>query len=118
MSESIYERLKNGESLDDIMNALAAEANEAQARLELERQEEEAAKKEEEAAAAASEERVNELCAIMGVLADYLREYYPALLEDEEIDLYQVAKFYVGVLDNLQVRKTSPSRWDWVFNIF
>jgi hypothetical protein len=114
MSNDIYTRLLAGESLDDIMNQFAEEANAAQARIAKEEEERkareaEAARKKEQETAKLEDMRdlITEVCA-------YLDLYYPSLGIDMDAldndDLRVLAEVVVGVLDLETIKGTTLTR--------
>jgi hypothetical protein len=114
MSNDIYTRLLAGESLDDIMNQFAEEANAAQARIAKEEEERkareaEAARKKEQETAKLEDMRdlITEVCA-------YLALYYPSLGIDMDAldndDLRVLAEVVVGVLDLETIKGTTLMR--------
>ena len=86
MPDTIYNRLLAGESIDDIMNQFAEEANEAQKRLEEER-------KAREAEQAKTADRKHELISILNSILSWIARHYPALgitekdWDDEDLEV-------------------------------
>lgn len=110
----IYTRLKNGESLDNIMNGFADEANAAQARIEAEEQ---AAKDAEVARMKAyaeerarNEAKLTDLTSLLDDAFRFVAKWYPELELEEgdwtEDDLKVLANLVLIFLD-VEVIKTS-----------
>ena len=115
---TIYDRLKNGESIDDIMKGFADEANAAQARIT----EEEAAAKEAEAArmkAYAAERERNEakrsdLISLLDSAFRFAVKWYPELEVEEgdwtEEDLAAIADLVLMLLDVEVIKAKAKSK--------
>ena len=114
MSNDIYTRLLAGESLDDIMNQFAEEANAAQARIAKEEEErkareaEVARKKEQETA------KLEDMRDLIAEIFAYLALYYPSLGIDMDAldndDMRVLAEVAVGVLDLETIKGTTLTR--------
>ena len=116
---SIYDRLLAGESIDDIMNQFADEANAAQARIA----EEEAARKAEEearAAAVAAEKaaadaKKSDLMDVLDAMFTYLAKHYPTFgveadsWDDDDLRLIAEAGIMALELEQLKVRKPAKT---------
>ena len=115
---TIYDRLKNGESIDDIMKGFADEANAAQARIT----EEEAAAKEAEAArmkAYAAERERNEakrsdLISLLDSAFRFAVKWYPELEVEEgdwtDNDLAAIADLFLMLLDVEVIKAKAKSK--------
>ncbi len=114
----IYTRLKNGESIDDIMNGFADEANAAQARIEAEEQ---AAKDAEVARMKAyAEERArneakrSDLMVLLDDAFRFVAKWYPALeLEEgdwDDDDLKVLADLVLMFLDVEAIKANTKSK--------
>ena len=115
---TIYERLKNGESIDDIMNGFADEANAAQARIEAEEQ---AAKDAEVARMKAyAEERARDkakrtdLVSLLDDAFRFVAKWYPELELEEgdwtEDDLKVLADLVLMLLDVEAIKTSAKSK--------
>ena len=114
MSNDIYTRLLAGESLDDIMNQFAEEANAAQARIAKEEEERKAReaeavrKKEQETA------KVEDMKDLITEILAYLALYYPSFgidMDDlDSDDMRVLAEVAVGVLDLETIKGTTLTR--------
>jgi len=115
---TIYDRLKNGESIDDIMNGFADEANAAQARIEAEEQ----AAKDAEAARmkAYAEERARndakrtDLISLLDDTLRFVAKWYPELELEEgdwtEDDLKVLADLVLMLLDVEVIKAGAKSK--------
>ena len=123
-SASIYARLLAGESMEDIMNDITAQANEAQARyeefqrLEAERVAAEMAAKQAEIARQERETAKRErMIDIINEILYYIAEYYPALgytVEDidkvDDATIYALADLCLMTLDMEVAQKAVPKK--------
>lgn len=115
---TIYERLKNGESIDDIMNGFADEANAAQARIEAEEQ----AAKDAEAARmkayvedrARDEAKRTDLVSLLDDAFRFVAKWYPELELEEgdwtEDDLKVLANLVLMFLDVELIKTSAKSK--------
>ena len=115
----IYTRLKNGESIDDIMNGFADEANAAQARIEAEEQ----AAKDAEAARmkayaeerARSEAKRQEMVELINSALGFCAKWYPELgltsVEDwDDEDIKPIADLVLMLLDVELIKTGAKSK--------
>lgn len=115
---TIYDRLKNGESIDDIMNGFADEANAAQARIEEENKAAEAAEAERLKAYAEEHARHEAKCTDLTSLLDdafrFVIKWYPELeLEEgdwDEEDLKAIANLVLMLLDVEAIKASAKSK--------
>ena len=115
---NIYDRLKNGESIEDIMNGFADEANAAQARIEEENKAAEAA----EAARmkayaedrARNEAKLTDLTSLLDDAFRFVAKWYPELELEEgdwtEDDLKILANLILMLLDVEAIKATTKSK--------
>lgn len=113
MSDTIYNRLLAGESIDDIMNQFAEEANEAQKRLEEERK----------AREAETADRKKELISLLDSALSWITRHFPALGIKEEDwddeDLEVMAGLVIAILNAEAGKKaTKILSTDEVFDKF
>ena len=117
MSDTIYNRLLAGESIDDIMAQITEEANAAQKRLEEER-------KAREAEQAKATDRKAELITLLNSILSWIARYYPAFgfKEDDwdDEDLEVMAGLVLAILNAEAGKKkvTKALSTDEVFDKF
>lgn len=115
---TIYNRLKNGESIDDIMNGFANEANAAQARIEEENKAAEAAEAERLKAYAAERARHDakrtDLTSLLDDAFHFVVKWYPGLELEEgdwtEADLKTLADLVLMLLDVEVIKAGAKSK--------
>ncbi len=115
---TIYDRLKNGESLDDIMNGFADEANAAQTRIAEEKAAAEAAEAARMKAYAEqrlrNEAKLTDLTSLLDDAFRFVAKWYPELeIEEgdwEEEDLKVLANLILMLLDVEVIKASAKSK--------
>jgi hypothetical protein len=106
MQTNIYDMLKEGRSAEDLVAEFTAALNEAEARVQAEKD------AEAEAAAVARQaelqkiEKRDTLIYLLEDFADFVAEYYPELMPEENYDCAELTDSIIALLDSLSNPKS------------